>query len=107
MSASPNPTSRTARSCSPLPRSRGEGEKWGSRPPLAGTIASNMAALRRLDLMSGSFPRLRLALPHVAEAFAGNCFRVGRVVEDLDRHPAAIRAVEEGLEDRHEVDGTE
>src|SRR3954466_6064170 len=70
-------------------------------------ITSNTTAPRRPHFMSRSFPDLRLALAHVADTLARDRFRIGRVVEDLDRHPAAVRTVNEGLEDRYEVDRAE
>src|SRR5438445_11287317 len=45
-----------------------------------------------------------LAFPHVPDALAGDRQRVRRVVEHFDRHPAAIFAFFESLEDRLEVD---
>src|SRR5262249_48265961 len=114
MSASPKPTSRTgfsfswrAGGVSPLLVSPGAtGADPLARvpqPPLARTNASSTATPRRQRFMSRSFPGFFLTLPHVADALAGNRFGVGCVVEDLDRDPATVIAVQEGLEDRHEV----
>src|SRR4051812_41119672 len=55
---------------------------------------------KRRDAKSG---HLRLALTHVADALAGDRLRVGRVVEDLDRHPARVTALLQRPENRHEV----
>ena len=37
---------------------------------------------------------------HVAQTFARDVLRTGRVVEDFDRHPAGVTGAQQGLEDR-------
>src|SRR4051794_27416298 len=52
-------------------------------------------------------PRLGFTFLHVPQALAGDGLGVGRVVEDLHRHPALVAALTQGPEDRHEVGVTE
>src|SRR5207245_1076026 len=47
------------------------------------------------------------ARAQVADALAGDGFRVGRVVEHLHRYPARVAAGAQGPEDRHKVRGAE